>query len=225
MYECGVTVNKRGEYPLLVANETKKTYKIRSGCVLGEVSPVSKVESVNLGKMSPSGEKANWSEADARAPDQWKEKAVQMFKDDQDLFAHSDLDLSRTETVTMKLDTGDAEPIRLKPYQTPLNNRKVIDKAVDDMLTAGLIERSSSPWSFPVEVVDKKDGSKRFCVDFRRLNKITKPISYPFIIIIINLLTTRVVGAPQIILQPVFSIFPCSPLPSGTCRTLGLSIP
>ena len=37
------------------------------------------------------------------------------------------------------------------------------------------------------------------------------------IIIIINPLTARVVGAPQMILQPVFSIFPCSPLPSGTC--------
>ena len=42
------------------------------------------------------------------------------------------------------------------------------------------------------------------------------------IIIIINALTARVVGAPQMILQPVFSIFPCSPLPSGTCRTPGL---
>ena len=45
------------------------------------------------------------------------------------------------------------------------------------------------------------------------------------IIIIINPLTARVLGAPQMILQPVFSIFPCSPLPSGTCRTPGLSIP
>ena len=45
------------------------------------------------------------------------------------------------------------------------------------------------------------------------------------IIIIIYPLTARVVGAPQMISQPVFSIFPCSPLPSGTCRTPGLSIP
>ena len=45
------------------------------------------------------------------------------------------------------------------------------------------------------------------------------------IIIIVNPLTARAVGAPQMILQPVFSIFPCSPLPSGTCRTPGLSIP
>ena len=45
------------------------------------------------------------------------------------------------------------------------------------------------------------------------------------IIIIINPLTVRVVGAPQMILQPVFSIFPCSPLTSGTCWTPGLFIP
>ena len=49
--------------------------------------------------------------------------------------------------------------------------------------------------------------------------------SYSGVIIIINPLTARVVGAPQMILQPVFSILPCSPLPSGTCRTPGLSIP
>ena len=48
---------------------------------------------------------------------------------------------------------------------------------------------------------------------------------FDLIIIIINPLTARVVGAPQLILQPVFSIFPCSPQPSGTCRTPGLSIP
>ena len=50
--------------------------------------------------------------------------------------------------------------------------------------------------------------------------KISLQLTYPnIIIIIINPLTVRVVGAPQTILQPVFSIFPCSPLPSGTCQT------
>ena len=49
---------------------------------------------------------------------------------------------------------------------------------------------------------------------------------FVLLLIIINPLTVRVVGTPQMILQPVFfSIFPCSPLPSGLCRTPGLSIP
>ena len=50
-------------------------------------------------------------------------------------------------------------------------------------------------------------------------------LSYIIIIIIINPLTARVVGAPQMTLQPFFSIFPCSTLPSGTWWTPGLSIP
>ena len=50
-------------------------------------------------------------------------------------------------------------------------------------------------------------------------------LCYEDIIIIIYPLITRVIGATQMILQPVSSIFPCSPLPSGTWQTAGLSIP
>ena len=50
-------------------------------------------------------------------------------------------------------------------------------KKVDEK--ADVIRRSRSPWSFPVIKVDKKDGSKRFCTDFRKLNQITKKNSYP----------------------------------------------
>ena len=57
-------------------------------------------------------------------------------------------------------------------YRVPLNKREVIDKTADEMLEAGIISRSRSPWSFPVVIVDKKDGSKRFCVDFRKLNQV-----------------------------------------------------
>ena len=60
-----------------------------------------------------------------------------------------------------------------------------------------------------------------------QLSRLTRHSSLAIIIIIIIIspLTARVVGAPQVILQPVFSSFPCSPLPSGTCRPPGLSIP
>ena len=67
----------------------------------------------------------------------------------------------------------------MKPYRTPITNRKIIDKAVIEMLDANVIRRSTSPWSFPLVTVDKIDGSKRFCVDFRKLNQVTKKNSYP----------------------------------------------
>ena len=59
----------------------------------------------------------------------------------------------------------------------------MIDNAVDEILEAGIIQRSRSPWSFLVVVVDKKDGLKCFCVDFRQLNKVNKPILHPLPVI------------------------------------------
>lgn len=112
-------------------------------------------------------------------PEEHKVRVEQLIKNNKDLFAERDLDLSHTDTVTMKIDTGNCDPINLKPYRTPLNKRKIVDKAIDDMLSAKIIRRSNSPWSFPIVVVDKKDGSKRFCVVFRQLNKVTKFNSYP----------------------------------------------
>ena len=44
----------------------------------------------------------------------------------------------------------------------PLKQRKIADSTVDEMILAGIIERSNSPWGFPIVLVEKKDGSKRF---------------------------------------------------------------
>ena len=79
----------------------------------------------------------------------------------------------------MQIDIGKNTPFKMRPYRIPIKNREVVDKGNDEMLDAGVITRTRSPWSFPVVIVDKKDGSKRFCVDFRKLNRITKKNSFP----------------------------------------------
>ena len=71
------------------------------------------------------------------------------------------------------------DPICQRAYRTPLLKRQAISKAVDDMLTQGIIQPSCSPWASPVTLVPKADGSIRFCVDYRKLNQVTKKDRYP----------------------------------------------
>lgn len=77
------------------------------------------------------------------------------------------------------IDTGTASPVRQKPYRVSPSERRVIADQVNEMLQKGVVRESASPWAAPVILVKKKDGSWRFCVDYRRLNAITKKDVYP----------------------------------------------
>ena len=57
--------------------------------------------------------------------------------------------------------------------------RQAAEDKIREMAAGGVIEPSSSPWAAPAVLVKKKDGSWRFCVDYRRLNEVTRKDSYP----------------------------------------------
>ncbi|CAC5423266.1 unnamed protein product [Mytilus coruscus] len=94
-----------------------------------------------------------------------------------------DTELGQTDTVKMRIDTGDNPPVKLKPYRTPLHKREIVIKAITDILEANIIRRSNSNYSSPVVLVDKKDKTTRFCIDFRNLNYNTLAIRYPLPVI------------------------------------------
>ena len=77
------------------------------------------------------------------------------------------------------INTGDHPPIRQRLFRRPHNVTAEIRRQTEDYLRWGLIERSESPWASQVVMAKKKDGTMRFCVDFRRLNAITKKDAYP----------------------------------------------
>ncbi|XP_039811591.1 uncharacterized protein LOC120674480 [Panicum virgatum] len=72
-----------------------------------------------------------------------------------------------------------ARPVNIRPYRYPPALRDEIEKQVADMLQKGLMQPSSSSFSSPILLVKKKDGSYRFCVDFRHLNALTMKSKFP----------------------------------------------
>lgn len=81
--------------------------------------------------------------------------------------------------VAHKIDTGEAPPVKQRYYPVSPPIQKVLDEKLKEMLDAGVIEKSSSPWSSPVVLIKKPTGEYRFCVDYRKLNAVTRRDAYP----------------------------------------------
>ncbi|MES9883150.1 MAG: reverse transcriptase domain-containing protein, partial [Sedimenticola sp.] len=96
-----------------------------------------------------------------------------------DVFAGSKYDLGRTDLLHHKIDTGSQPPIKQRTRRLPMEKMKIAKQEVESMLDNGIIEPSISPWASPIVLVDKKDGTTRFCVDYRALNQCTRKDSYP----------------------------------------------
>jgi len=96
-----------------------------------------------------------------------------------DTFAASSNDLGFCSILQHDIDTGTSSPIKQPPRRPPLAAREEEDKILDSMLQSGVIEPSTSPWASPVCLVRKKDNSYRFCVDYRKVNAVTKRDAFP----------------------------------------------
>ena len=96
-----------------------------------------------------------------------------------DIFSLGPFDIGCTPLLQHTIDTTQDKPILVRPRRLPIHVQAEVQVIIDDMLKFGIIQPSQSPWCAPVVVVAKKDGSKRLCVDFRKLNSITIRDSYP----------------------------------------------
>ena len=85
----------------------------------------------------------------------------------------------RTDVIAHDIDVGDSRPVKQHAYRANPLKRQQLQQEVKFMLDNGIAEPSFSPWSSPCLLVPKSDGTLRFCTDFRKVNAVTKPDSFP----------------------------------------------
>jgi hypothetical protein len=84
-----------------------------------------------------------------------------------------------TESIfEIKLVPG-TQPIFRLPYKMAPVEQVELKRQIDELLAKGFIRPSVSPWAAPVIFVEKKNGTKRLCVDYRGLNQVTIKNNYP----------------------------------------------
>ena len=112
-------------------------------------------------------------------PTEDKKELSDLLYRQKDCFALSKRDLGQSTVLQHQILTGVANLISQAPYRSAFKQREKIQTQVSEMLQDGIIEPSGSPWASPVVLVKKKDGSWRFCVDFRKMNLLTEKDVYP----------------------------------------------
>ena len=99
-----------------------------------------------------------------------------------DIISKNSGDIGKTMLVEMEINTGNHPPIASKPYTLPLKHYDWVQREIETLERAGIIERSNSPWASPVVIVPKKSAPgepprRRMCVDYRRINKLQPEVT------------------------------------------------
>ncbi|GFX66134.1 hypothetical protein TNCV_4102741 [Trichonephila clavipes] len=158
-----------------------RTESIRQkGEVLATCSPVTCVckSSSLLLSNSPQQLTPDLLENAELSPEQ-KSSAERLFQEFEDVFFRNSSDIGHTTVTQHRIDTADHPPIKQHPRRLPFAKQEEVGTLLREMQENDIIEPSSSPWASPIVLVRKKDGSTRFCVDYRKLNDVTKKDSYP----------------------------------------------
>ena len=111
--------------------------------------------------------------------DEEKSKVASVLDKYQDVFSKHEFDIGLTNLVEHSIDTGDAKPVKLPPRRVPIAFADQEKKIIKQLEEHNIIRKSSSPWSAAIVVVVRKDRKIRTCIDYRRLNSLTKQDAYP----------------------------------------------
>ena len=96
-----------------------------------------------------------------------------------DLFSTTPNDFGRTGKMKNNINIGNAIPIRQHVRQIPPFRREEASQLLQEILQKEVIQHSGSPWASSIVLVQKKDGSMRFCIDYRKVNAVTRKDAYP----------------------------------------------
>jgi hypothetical protein len=105
------------------------------------------------------------------------EKLVQDYRE---IFSKDKTDIGFTSLAKHNIELlPGAEAFREHPRRQNPAKREAASQTINDLLDKGIVENSESPFASGIVLVLKKDGSYRMCIDFRKLNQITKKDAYP----------------------------------------------
>ena len=191
---------KKGMIPILVRNPMDEPVQLFKGQIAGILHPNPNCIEINMNDESniiqtnkvqehkkadktetelPDHVMKLWQEGSKELREAESQQLKAVLSDYQHLFVGPETKLSTTDKIEHHIDTGNHPPIKQRARRLPVHKQEVAAKEIDNMLEEKIIRPSTSAWASPKVLVTKKDGSPRFCIDFRKLNDVTVKDSFP----------------------------------------------
>ncbi|XP_058850828.1 uncharacterized protein LOC131699092 [Acipenser ruthenus] len=184
-------------------NQSTYNIVIKRGQTVASISALSSVETVvpsdptpDLGSTAGSSHDQQSSSPPDKAPVQsdipemdlkeaavlnqeQQEKLEELLRRNSDVFSVNQFDLGCTSAVKHEIPLIDNKPMRQPYRRIPPAQFQEVRRHLQDMVEAGAIRSSQSPYASPIVVARKKDGSIRVCIDYRQLNAKTVRDAFP----------------------------------------------
>ena len=176
--------------PLRVFNPHKEAVRRGKGLKIAQMEPLDKDPPITsdthlltisaVTEVSPSENKVLWDiiSNSTHLSNSEKELLFVLLMEYADVFSfHSNTGC--TNLTKHHIDTGDSQPIHQLPHRISPAHRQEMRQLLNKMLKNDITQPSNSPWSSPIILVRKRDGSTRFCIDYREVNSVTRKDANP----------------------------------------------
>lgn len=171
----------RSKIPVILKNITDHDITLHPKRVIAEMSAAHvlplKTELLSCSAQVPCG-KLVFDLDDSPIPEEWKKRVSDKLNSMSEVFAVDDLSYGHATAVKHHIRLQDETPFKERPRPIHPNDREAVKQHLRELLDAGIIRESESPFASPIVVVRKKNGQIRLCIDYRKLNMRTIKDAY-----------------------------------------------
>ncbi|XP_063075269.1 uncharacterized protein LOC134465509 [Engraulis encrasicolus] len=164
---------------VLVKNEGTRETTIPEGTVIGYMYHVDSVTTIPpKGQRSSEFDEKLINFGESPISEQWKSRLRQKLGEKSHVFSMHEWDVGLAKGVQHRIRLSDSRPFRERSRRLAPADIEDVRKHLQELLQAGIITESRSPYASPIVVVRKKNGTIRMCIDYRLLNSRTIPDQY-----------------------------------------------
>lgn len=161
--------------PVILCNVSERSITLQPNCIVAQACAAQHVSPLSPNQ-NPSNQnkhdnnKLSFNLDESPVSEQWKERILQKLRSIPEVFAFDDMSYGHTTAVRHHIRLSDETPFKERPRPIHPSDREAVKQHLRELLDAGIIRESQSPFASPIVLVRKKNGSIRLCIDYRKLN-------------------------------------------------------